>query len=393
MMKRIMVCLLAAICLLTSFAFAEGLYMKVVNVNTAVNLRKGPSTDTEALGQVPVGTVVTDCVKEGDWYQVNYNGTVGYIRGDKLQEVEAPAEAVSEQPAEEPAEAVAEQPAEPAPEAPAEAVTEQSEAAPAEEPAAEPTPEATKKPKKKKKAKATEAPAENAPVAEGEPLVAEGELLQPEATKAPRRVVQTNVENAPVSSYADVSEYNDDFVILDEIVGDVRVIGRQIYQQDCEYLMAVGLDAAGTELWKTETTTDNITELMQTDVFIGGTAKKPLVMMYNACRGLSAINPANGKVKWTIYKRDLNLGGSISHVVDDKGVCYIGGYYGPDPVAINTKGKVLWQASSGSVEATWLYRMDLSDEGIACAYGKMAGEDYGTIIYDFNGNVVSIVNE
>jgi hypothetical protein len=54
---------------------------------------------------------------------------------------------------------------------------------------------------------------------------------------------------------------------------------------------------------------------------------------------------------------------------------------------------VLWQASSGSAEATWLYRMDLSDEGIACAYGKMAGEDYGTIIYDFNGNVVSVVNE
>ena len=378
MMKRILVCLLAAICLLTSFAFAEGLYMKVVNVNEAVNMRQGPSTDAAKLAQVPLGTVLTDCVKEGDWYQVNFNGTVGYIRGDKLQEVEAPAEAVSEEPAEQPAEAVAEAPA----------------AEPAEEPAAEPAPEATKKPKKKKKkAKATEAPAENETVAEGEPLVAEGEVLQPEATKQPRRVVQTNVENAPVTSYADASEYIDDAVILDEVVGDVRVIGRQIYQQDCEYLMVVGLDAEGKELWKTETTTDSITELMQTDVFIGGTAKKPLVMMYNACRGLSAINPANGKVKWTVYKRDVNLGGSISHVVDDKGVCYIGGYYGPDPVAISAKGKILWQASSGSVEATWLYRMDLSDEGIACAYGKMAGEDYGTIIYDFNGNVVSVVNE
>lgn len=379
MMKRIMVCLLAAICLLTSFAFAEGLYMKVVNVNEAVNMRQGPSTDAAKLTQVPLGTVLTDCVKEGDWYQVNYNGTVGYIRADKLQEVEAPAEAVAEQPAEQPAEAVAEQPAE----------------QPAEEPAAEPTPEATKKPKKKKKkkAEATEAPAEDAAVTEGQPLVAEGEALQLEATKAPRRVIQNNVENAPVTSYADVSEYNDDFVILDEIVGDVRVIGRQIYQQDCEYLMAVGLDAAGTELWKTETTTDNITELMQTDVFIGGTADAPLVMMYNACRGLSAIDPATGEAKWTIYKRDLDLGGSISHAVDANGVCYIGGYYGPDPVAIDASGNVLWQASSGSAEATWLYRMDLSDEGIACAYGKMAGEDYGTIIYDFNGNVVSVVNE
>ena len=329
MMKRIMICLLAVVCLTTSLAFAEGLYMKVVNVNEAVNMRKGPGTSTEALCQVPLGTVLTDCEKEGEWYKVNYNGTIGYIRGDKLEQVEAPAE--------------------------------------------------------------------SAPTAEGEPLVAEGEgdAVQPEATKRPRRIVQTNVENAPIASYADVpnTEYSDDHTILDAMVGDVHVIGRQIYQQDREYLMIVGVDAAGTELWKTETTTDHITELMQTDAFIGGTAKKPLVMMYNACRGLSAINPKTGKVKWNIYKRDLDLGGSISHVVDSKGICYIGGYYGPDPVAINIKGKVLWQASSGSAEATWLYRMDLSDEGIACAYGKMAGEDYGTIIYDFKGNVVSIVKE
>ena len=65
MMKRIMACLVAVVCLLTSFAFAEGLSMKVVNVNTAVNLRKGPSTDTESLTQVPMGTIVTDCVQEG----------------------------------------------------------------------------------------------------------------------------------------------------------------------------------------------------------------------------------------------------------------------------------------------------------------------------------------
>lgn len=349
MMKRIMACLVAVVCLLTSFAFAEGLTMKVVNVNTAVNLRKGPSTDTESLDQVPVGTIVTDCVQEGKWYQVNYNGTVGYIRGDKLEAVEAPAEAPVEAPVEQPAEAPAEQPAE----------------APADQPA----------------------------VADGEPLVAEGEPLAPAAEeKAPKSVLE-EVENAPVESYNEETEYDDDFVILDTVANGVRVIGRQIYQSDCEYLMAVGLDASGNELWKNETTTDSITELMQTDVFIAGTADAPLVMMYNACRGLTAINPTTGEVVWEIFKKDLNLGGSISHVVDGNGVAYIAGYYGPDPVAIDANGKVLWQASSGSAEATWLYRMELSDEGIACSYGKMAGEEYGTIVYDFSGNVVSIVNE
>jgi hypothetical protein len=360
MMKRIMACLVAMVCLLTFFAFAEGISMKVVNVNTAVNLRKGPSTDTESLTQVPVGTVVTDCEKEGKWYKVNYNGVIGYIRGDKLEAVEAPAEEPVEAPAEKPAEAPAEKPAE----------------APAEEPA---------------KAEGEPLVAEGEPlVAAGEPLVAEGETGKDD--KAAN--VLEDVENAPVSSYADVSEYVDDNTFFDQVIGDVRVIFRQIYQQNCEYLMAVGLDAAGNEVWKKETTTDSITELMQTDAFIGGTKDAPLVMIYNACKGLTAVDPATGEVKWEISKKTLDLGGSISHVVDDtKGIAYIGGYYGPDPVAIDADGNVLWQASSGSAEATWLYRIELSDEGIACAYGKMAGEEYGTIVYGFDGEIVSIVNE
>ena len=98
MMKRIMACLLALVCLLTFTAFAEGFTMKVVNVKEAVNLRRGPSTDTESLGLVPVGTVLEGCEKaEGtEWYAVNFNGVTGYIRGDKLEVVEAPAEAPAE---------------------------------------------------------------------------------------------------------------------------------------------------------------------------------------------------------------------------------------------------------------------------------------------------------
>lgn len=373
MMKRIMACLLAFVCLLTFTAFAEGITMKVVNVKEAVNLRSGPSTDTESLGLVPVGTLLEGCEKaEGtEWYAVNFNGVAGYIRGDKLEAVEAPAEAPAEEPVVE--EAPAEEPV--VEEAPAEA--------PAEEPVEQPA----------------EAPAatEGEPlVAEGQPLVAEGEPLTPaeeKPEKKPKSVLDENVEDAPVQSYADVSEYNDDFVILDTVAKGVRVIGRQIYQQDCEYLMAVGLDESGAELWKNETTTDSITELMQTDVFIGGTADAPLVMMYNACRGLTAVDPVSGEVVWEISKKTLNLGGSITHVVDGNGVLYIGGYYGPDPVAIDAGGNVLWQSDSGSAEATWLYRMELTDEGIACSYGKMADAEYGTIVYDFNGNVVSVVSE
>ena len=348
MMKRIMACLMAAICLLTAFAFAEGASMKVVNVNEAVNLRKGPSTDTESLAKVPVGTVVTDCVKvdRSEWYSVNYNGVAGYIRGDKLQLVEAAAEPVAEAPAAAEGEIL--------------------------QPAAEAQPE----------------PAAQSAVAEGTPLLPTG-AAQEEAEPAP---AVEEVIDAPVASIDQPTEYNDDFTILDTMVGGVRVIARQIYQEKNEYMMVVGLDGSNNTLWMKETVTDAITELMQTDVFIGGTQDAPLVMLYNACKGLSAIDPATGDVIWELAKSTIDLGGSISYVVDGNGVAYIGGYYGPDPVAIDAFGNVMWQASSGSDGATWLYRMELTDAGVACAYGSMANENTGTIVYDTaTGAVVDVI--
>ena len=94
---------------------------------------------------------------------------------------------------------------------------------------------------------------------------------------------------------------------------------------------------------------------------------------------------------WELPKKTLDLGGSISYVVDGNGVAYIGGYYGPDPVAIDASGNVLWQADSGKEAATWLYRIELQGDGIACYYGSMAGESSGCIVYGFDGSVQNVM--
>ena len=44
-----------------------------------VNIRSGPGTDYNAIGQVNSGTVLTCTGQSGDWYQVSYNGTTGYV--------------------------------------------------------------------------------------------------------------------------------------------------------------------------------------------------------------------------------------------------------------------------------------------------------------------------
>ena len=58
----------------------------VVNVNTAVNMRSGPSTSTALIGTVAKGTKCEVLGKSGDWYQVKTpQGKIGYIRGDYLK--------------------------------------------------------------------------------------------------------------------------------------------------------------------------------------------------------------------------------------------------------------------------------------------------------------------
>lgn len=349
MMKRMMACLLALVCLMTAFAFAEGELgdMKVIKVKEAVNLRKGPGTDTASLGTVPLGAIVNNCtkVKGSDWIAVNYNGVAGYIRGDFLEAV------ATEQKQEE-----------------------------VLQPAGEPLNAGT----------------QASDDSRGTPLVPKGENKKKNKKKDKEKEatpVVAAVEDAPVASIFEETQYDDDMKILDATVGDVRVVARQIYEPAHEYLMAVGLDASGKELWKQETVTDAVTELQQTDAFMGGTADKPILLMYNACRGLTAINPTTGEVAWELAKKTLDLGGSICHAVDANGVAYIGGYYGPDPVAIDASGNVLWQASSGSEGATWLYSLELQDDGICCYYVRMANEDSGTITYDFNGNVKEVTHD
>lgn len=349
MMKRMTACLLAIVCLLTAFAFAEGERigdMKVIKVKQSVNLRKGPSTDTASIGQVPLGAIVTDCTKvEGsEWIAVNYNGVAGYIRGDFLQAVETP-------------------------EVKEEESSKKDESS-----------------KKKKKDKSSEEQKSEGLVAEGTPLVPGVEQEQKKA-----KPVLVEVEEAPVADINQKTEYDDDYVILDVTVGGVRVMARQIFEAADEYLMAVGLDGKGKEIWKKETVTDAITELTQTDAFMAGTQNAPLLLMYNACRGLTAIDPATGEVAWELAKKDLDLGGSISRGVDANGIAYIGGYYGPDPVAIDAAGNVLWQASSGNENATWLYNLELRNDGIACYYSNMAGGDSGCIVYDYNGMLKEVV--
>lgn len=60
---------------------------KIVNVTTALRVRKAPSTDSEVMGTIYGGTIVDIVGKEDKWYKIKYNGQEAFVHGDYVQEV------------------------------------------------------------------------------------------------------------------------------------------------------------------------------------------------------------------------------------------------------------------------------------------------------------------
>ncbi|MGH6671659.1 MAG: SH3 domain-containing protein [Xanthobacteraceae bacterium] len=54
-------------------------------VNTTVNLRQGPGTNTPVIGKIPGGAPVNVAGCSGEWCQVTFAGKAGYVIGTVLR--------------------------------------------------------------------------------------------------------------------------------------------------------------------------------------------------------------------------------------------------------------------------------------------------------------------
>lgn len=179
---------------------------------------------------------------------------------------------------------------------------------------------------------------------------------------------------------------------LDTWVNGLRVTAEKAYVGDGEYMLVTCEDQSGSQRWSYESMTSYYTELDMLDCFIGGAAQDPMVMVYNAEKGLTALDIFYGEPRWTLTPEEASLGASVSHAVSGDGTLYIGGYYGPDPVAIDVNGHVLWRADVGDPDIYWLYEIQIWESGVAGHYActdGMGGQS-GWILYDFDGSRVDL---
>ena len=276
-MKKLISIVLIAVFMLCAFAFADETYMgdmQVVNCKEWVSLRAEPTTESDRLNKIPLGSVVTDCVIYDDgWVYGSYFGQYGYISGDYL----APYE-----------------------------------------------------------------------------VNAMSDMLYGE---------------------------KDGFI----------VIGKHDYKNGGEIYSIEAFDASGAVVWKYDALCSYSTELTMVDAFIAGTDEKPLVMAYSAETGLTALDFFTGETVWTISDEEQSLGGSICYGVDTDGTIYIGGYYGPDPLAISAEGEILWNTDFKGIYY-WLHTIEVYDEHLIC-YFDMDDTTYEpvTVMLAKNGDFMGLV--
>lgn len=70
-------------------AVRPGTYAKVANVQSFANFRLEPSASSTLIGTIPKDTVLYLISGSSGWYQVNYNGRVGFIYGNLLSPIES----------------------------------------------------------------------------------------------------------------------------------------------------------------------------------------------------------------------------------------------------------------------------------------------------------------
>jgi uncharacterized protein YraI len=64
-----------------------GIFAQITNVNNAANFRVSPSTTSAIVSTIPKGTILYLITSSNGWYQVNYNGQVGWVLGNLVTSI------------------------------------------------------------------------------------------------------------------------------------------------------------------------------------------------------------------------------------------------------------------------------------------------------------------
>lgn len=200
--------------------------------------------------------------------------------------------------------------------------------------------------------------------------------------------------------------------ILNQAAGDYTIMARHSYSST-EQLRVICLDSAGDIVWERATSAEGGAMLDQLNAFMSGTAERPLVIIFNASldersdyvaalesdatkinnlpRALTAYDAATGEQVWTLSKAETGLDSGLVSATSEEGILYVGGYLGPDPIAIDPEGNILCRTDADNADIFWLYKIIPDSTGFTALYesgsdGEMSADNRYEVYYRLFGS-------
>ena len=171
----------------------------------------------------------------------------------------------------------------------------------------------------------------------------------------------------------------------------VSITSKSIMSNDESYTTTLVLTACyadGTEAWKYTspkcclgqfdpvdliTAANNTVYLFEQGVYVEGGEPED--------HGLIALDMQTGAIKW----RNTDFYGAWpSFALSDDGTIYVGGYDGPDCVAIDKDGRTLWKYQN-DLDCYWLYDIKLDVDHLALYFEESDAGGGRTIYIDLDG--------
>lgn len=374
----------------------------VVNASEWVSLRQDPDTKSKRLSQVPVGAVVTSCVKEGEFVLCTYKNKTGYISTDYLRKANYTISSRDTKVVDK-----ARASGYPAYQNPMEVVN-CADWVSLREKASASSARIAKVPLGARVNNCVQVSqnfiycqyrnvwgyiqrdylrSHDAPPATATPRptavpVTPAPTVPPMATAAPAPTLPAFTASPEAARSATVLSLLPDlppytaFLSAGETVlnyhaaNGYTVAVQRAFGEDREEMRAVCYDAAARPLWQAGDAVDEIGELFATDAFIAGTEESPLLVLFTSGKGFTAYAiGAEKSAAWALQEgAALEVSGDIIAKTDADGTIYVIGYQDAAPGCISPDGQWKWTGLNGSTEIYWPTDIDILEDHIEVYY-------------------------
>lgn len=361
----------------------------VVNVVEYATMHSGPSSSSNRVARVPVGAVVTSCVKDtGNYVYCEYNGNSGYISSTYLRKANYN---VTRQDA---------------------SVVKKYEGL---YPAIYGTMEVVNCNEwvsLREKASASSARLARVPLGtevtdclqvsdtfiyccymgvwgyiqtaylsgSGDTYEKEGETSAFDALGDHPEYDQFNAVGTLVEEFWSDPQHTYRVVIRKDDVNMSETICAAVYDSEIQYLCRMSM------------TDYNISEISSLSVFGGGTEENRVLLWYSGAN-LTAYDIGPKMYDNILWSLDLpNVGGGVSHAVDSDGTIYMIGYYQNLLTCISPDGKLLWQVSNENEDVYWPVRIEIEDKQVSVVYEESGDHDGTEAVISFSkadGHIMS----